>query len=64
MDKLAAQALAIRFSKATIDYWMEWLKAHKAVPPDHFALIDFITEQEEYIGDSLNETIPHDWKQD
>lgn len=53
-----------RFSKTTVLYWVDWLVTYDAVPPDHIALIEFITDNEEYIGDTMHEAIPHDWRKD
>lgn len=45
-------------------YWADWLSAYGAVPTDYIELIDFITDNEQYIGDTMHEAIPANWRKD
>lgn len=52
------------FTNTTVDYWVEWMSACQAVPDNPQDFIDFIKENEEYVGKGLHEIIPANWRKD
>lgn len=53
-----------RFTETTIRYWVEWLEARRATPPDLEDLLDFIATMENDVAYGLNELIPKEWYPD
>jgi hypothetical protein len=65
MQDILEQVIATgRFPRTTVMYWADWLSAYGAVPTDYIELIDFITDNEQYIGDTMHEAIPANWRKD